>query len=92
MGIRFPHAEVVYKNCYGRLKETDEHTEWKGYEKKKDAKLKSKGNFGVDRRTMWFVVETKEEQEILSLCYPDRICSKQIHCHHHHPDFTPVVI
>ena len=73
IGIRSPNAEAVFKNCYERLEKSDEHTEWKGYEKEKDGRLKNKGRFGMDRRTVWFVVETKEEHERLSLRYPGRI-------------------
>ena len=39
----------------------------------KDAQLKNKGRFGMNTRTCWLVVETKEESEDILLKYPGRI-------------------
>ena len=39
-------------------------------EENKDPRLRNKGRFGMDTRTVWFVVETKEDQEQLSAEYP----------------------
>ena len=73
IGIRSPNAEAVFKNCYQRLQKTREQTEWRGYELNRDARLQNKGRFGMDTRTVWFVVETKDEQDRLSTEYPGRI-------------------
>ena len=73
IGIRSPNAEAVFKNCYQRLQKTREQTEWRGYELNRDARLQNKGRFGMDTRTVWFVVETKEDQDRLQVKYPGRI-------------------
>ena len=48
-------------------------TDWIKFERKKDPRLRNKGKYGMDTRIVWFVVETKDEQDRLSTEYPGRI-------------------
>jgi hypothetical protein len=73
VGIRSPNAEAVFKNCYERLEKTRDQTEWRKYESARDPRVRRKGRFGMDTRTVWFVVETVLEQERLEQLYPGRI-------------------
>ena len=71
--IRSPNAEAVFKNYYEGLQKSSEQTEWRGYELNRDARLRNKGRFGMDTHTVWFVVETKKDQDRLQVKYPGRI-------------------
>jgi len=73
MGIRSPNAFMVFVNCMERLEQTPAQTMWKEYEKNGDAHIKNKGVYGMDSRTVWFVVETLDEFNTLSAKYPGRI-------------------
>ena len=73
VGIRSPNAYSVFENCYNRLQKTRDQTEWQEFERNRDKRLRNKGRFGMDTRTVWFVVETKADQERLSVKYPGRI-------------------
>ena len=72
-GIRSPTAFKVFENCFKRLQKTEDDTEWKELEDSQDERLKSKGVYGMDTRSVYFVVETADEQERLSQQYPGRI-------------------
>ena len=39
----------------------------------KDKRLKNKGKYGMDSRTVWFVAESKEDQDRLQVEYPGKI-------------------
>ena len=73
MGTRSPTGCAVFENCFRLLQKNQDQTEWKKYETLHDVRLKNKGKFGMDTRTVWFVTETKEEQDKLLLKYPGRI-------------------
>ena len=73
MGIRSPNALGVFKNCTEHLQKTHGQTKWKQCEVDKDARLKKKGRFGMDSRTVWFVAETREEQDKLLVEHPGKI-------------------
>ena len=72
-GIRSPTAFKVFENCFQRLQKTDEDTEWRMLEANKDKRLKAKGVYDMDTRSVFFVVKTAEEQARLSRKYPGRI-------------------
>ena len=73
IGIRSKNAYAVFENCSRCLQQTKDETKWKGYETKKEWRLRNKGRFGMNTRTCWFVVETQEQLEHFSLKYPGRI-------------------
>jgi len=56
IGIRSPTAYKVFENCFKYLEKTDEVTQWKEYEKTGDARLKNKGRYGMDSRTVHYVL------------------------------------
>ena len=48
-------------------------TKWRELEQSRDPNLRGKGTFGADYIKMWFVVETQEDFDRLSLKYPGQI-------------------
>jgi hypothetical protein len=71
-GIRSENGRMVFKNCH-RLEKRGEDSEWLELERRKDIRLKRKGKYGMDSRTVWFVVETEEEYNELHAQYPGKI-------------------
>jgi hypothetical protein len=69
---RSPDAETVFVNSLG-IEKTAEQTCWAGYEEKGDVKLKGKGKWGMNSRTVNFVVETQEDLDRLAPEYPGKI-------------------
>jgi len=59
-GTRSPNAWMVFLNCDKHLATTDTH--WRKYEREGDARLKHKGHYGMDSRTVWYVVENEEDR------------------------------
>jgi hypothetical protein len=55
------------------LEKSREESEWMRLERDGDVKLKRKGKYGMDSRTVWFVVESKDEFDRLNALYPGRI-------------------
>ncbi|MGB2447348.1 MAG: hypothetical protein ACPICB_06430, partial [Candidatus Poseidoniaceae archaeon] len=70
-GTRSPNAFAVFVNCFNGLQKTFSDTMWKEYEAKNDLKLKNKGKWGMDSRTVWFVSETLEELDHLKAKHPE---------------------
>ena len=73
IGIRSKNAYAVFENCSRCLQQTEDETKWKGYETKKEWRLRNKGSFGINTRTCWFLVDTREQLAYFSLKYPGRI-------------------
>ena len=71
--VRSKNALAVFENCRKYLEKTPADTKWEEYEASGDARLKGKGTFGMDSRTVWFAVETQEDYDELSPKYPGRI-------------------
>eukprot|EP00956_Cyclotella_meneghiniana_P028855 scaffold68305_cov22-Cyclotella_meneghiniana.AAC.1 len=71
-GIRSPNAEMVFVNCH-RLETRHEESEWHDYEIRGDVALKRKGIYGMNSRTVHFVVESQEEFDRLNPLYPGKI-------------------
>ena len=71
-GIRSENALKVFVNCH-RLEKSREDSEWIQYENENDIALKRKGKYGMDTRTVWYVVEEKEEYDRLVVKYPGRV-------------------
>lgn len=70
-GIRSPDAFTAFVNCIeeGYEKRYGD-TEWKEYKDDGDVRLKNKGTFGMDTRTVWFAAESTQEQHDLEEMYP----------------------
>ena len=64
---------MVFVNCHNRLQQTPDDTKWKAYESTGDVRLEDKGKYGMDSRIVWFVVETRELYDSLSVEYPGKI-------------------
>jgi hypothetical protein len=70
-GVQSPTALAVFCHCHERLEIVE--SKWKALENSNDAALLNKGRFGMDRRMSWFVTESRDELEHLTLTYPGRI-------------------
>lgn len=68
-GIRSPNAWKVFLNCDKHLASTDTH--WGQYESDGDARLQHKGKYGMDSRTVWYVVENEEDRVRRAAEQPD---------------------
>lgn len=70
-GIRSPDAFTAFTNCIeeGYEKRYGD-TEWKEYKDDGDVRLKNKGTFGMDTRTVWFAAESTHDQHVLEDMYP----------------------
>ena len=55
------------------MEKSREDSEWIQYENENDIALKRKGKYGMDTRTVWYVVEEKEKYEELVVKYPGRV-------------------
>jgi hypothetical protein len=73
MGIRSANAYQVFINCSRCLQRTEDETKWKEYVRNRDYRLVQKGRFGINTRTCWFVVETQEDFDRLSVLHPNRV-------------------
>ena len=71
-GIRSESAYKVFANRH-RLEKKREDSEWLEYEIRGDVALKRKGKYGMDSRTVWYVVESQEEYDRLSVQYHGRV-------------------
>ena len=65
MDIGSSTAFLVFVNYLQHLEKKQDDTKWKSYETKGDAWLKNKGRYGMYPGKVWFVVETKEKQDVL---------------------------
>ena len=73
MNIHSPTRFAVFENCFKFLQKTQDDIKWLVFEIAIDVQLKNKKRWGMDSRTVWMVVETKEKQDELELKYPNSI-------------------
>ena len=55
------------------MEKRGEDSEWLELERRKDIRLKRKGKYGMDSRTVWFVVESQDDFNELNPQYPGKI-------------------
>ena len=61
MGIRSPTAFHVFCNMKYHLERSREKSDWLKWEREGDARIRKKGKYGMDSRTMFYVVENFDE-------------------------------
>ena len=64
--IRSPTAEKVFVNCLNHIEVKTGESKWDEYERTGDYRLKEKGKFGMNSRSHWLAVETKEDFDRLN--------------------------